>query len=56
MLLEAALAGLPIVTTDMPGCSDVVRDGWSGLLVPPRDPARLAEGIIALLDDRARAR
>ncbi len=56
VLLEAALARLPIVTTDMPGCSDVVRDGWSGLLVPPRDPARLAEGIIALLDDRARAR
>jgi len=56
VLLEAALARLPIVTTDMPGCSDVVRDGSSGLLVPPRDPARLAEGIIALLNDRARAR
>jgi glycosyltransferase involved in cell wall biosynthesis len=56
VLLEAALARLPIVTTDMPGCSDVVRDGWSGLLVPPRDPVRLAEGIIASLDDRDRAR
>ena len=56
VLLEAALARLPIVTTDMPGCSDVVRDGSSGLLVPPRDPARLAEGIVALLNDRARAR
>jgi glycosyltransferase involved in cell wall biosynthesis len=55
VLLEAALARLPIVTTDMPGCSDVVRDGWSGLLVPPRDPARLATGIIASLDDRDRA-
>ncbi len=56
VLLEAALAGLPIVTTDMPGCNDVVRNGWSGLLVPPRDPARLAKGILTLLDDRARAR
>jgi glycosyltransferase involved in cell wall biosynthesis len=51
-LLEAALAGLPIVTTRMPGCSDVVRDGWSGLLVPPHAPALLAGAIIDLLKDR----
>jgi glycosyltransferase involved in cell wall biosynthesis len=55
-LLEAALAGVPIVTTRMPGCSDVVRDGWSGLLVPPRAPRILAEGIITLLGERQRAR
>ncbi|MGO4816692.1 glycosyltransferase, partial [Cupriavidus sp. 2MCAB6] len=35
VLLEAGLAGLPIVTTDMPGCSDVVTHHWNGLLVPP---------------------
>ena len=34
-LLEAALARLPILTTEMPGCADVVRDGWTGLTVPP---------------------
>jgi glycosyltransferase involved in cell wall biosynthesis len=51
-LLEAALAGLPIVTTQMPGCSDVVRNGWSGLLVPPHAPPLLAAGIINLLKDR----
>lgn len=56
VLLEAALAGVPIVTTQMPGCSDVVRDGWSGLLVPPRAPRILAERIITLLDERERAR
>jgi glycosyltransferase involved in cell wall biosynthesis len=56
VLLEAALAGVPIVTTDMPGCGDVVRDGSSGLLVPPRDPTRLAQGILASLNDRDRAR
>jgi glycosyltransferase involved in cell wall biosynthesis len=55
-LLEAALAGLPIVTTQMPGCCDVVRDGWTGLLVPPRAPRCLAEGILDLLHDRERAR
>ncbi|HZR72524.1 glycosyltransferase [Bradyrhizobium sp.] len=51
-LMEAALAGLPIVTTRMPGCVDVVRDRWSGLLVPPHAPRLLASGIIELLDGR----
>ena len=52
VLLEAALAGLPIVTTDMPGCSDVVRDGATGLTVPPRSPERLAKAILHLLTER----
>ena len=51
-LMEAALAGLPIVTTRMPGCVDIVRDGWSGLLVPPHSPRLLASRIIELLDGR----
>jgi glycosyltransferase involved in cell wall biosynthesis len=55
-LLEAALAGLPIVTTSMPGCGDVVRDGWNGFLVPPRRPDRLATAILDLLKDRRAAR
>lgn len=55
-LLEAALAGVPIVTTSMPGCSDVIRDGWSGFLVPPRAPGPLATKILALLDEREAAR
>jgi glycosyltransferase involved in cell wall biosynthesis len=55
-LLEAALAGLPIVATRMPGCNDVVRDGWNGFLVPPHAPRLLATKILDLLDDRAAAR
>lgn len=55
VLLEAGLAGLPIVTTRMPGCSDVVTEGWNGHLVPPRDPQRLAKRIMDLLQDRAAA-
>jgi glycosyltransferase involved in cell wall biosynthesis len=55
-LLEAALAGLPIVATRMPGCSDVVRDDWNGFLVPPHAPHLLASKILDLLDDRAAAR
>ena len=54
-LLEAALAGLPIVTTRMPGCSDVIEDGWSGYLVPPRSPRHLAERIIDTLRRRQEA-
>ncbi|MBV8962953.1 MAG: glycosyltransferase, partial [Hyphomicrobiales bacterium] len=54
-LLEAALAGLPIVTTRMPGCSDVIEDGWSGFLVPPRSPRELAQRIIDLLRERQEA-
>jgi glycosyltransferase involved in cell wall biosynthesis len=55
-LLEAALAGLPIVTTRVPGCRDVVRDEWNGFLVPPRAPGLLAARILDLLRDREAAR
>ena len=55
-LLEAALAGLPLVATRMPGCTDVVRDGESGCLVPPRSPSALAERILAMLGNRPAAR
>jgi glycosyltransferase involved in cell wall biosynthesis len=50
-LLEAAAMGLPIITTDSPGCNDVVQHGGNGLLVPPRDAAALAEAILSLLPD-----
>jgi glycosyltransferase involved in cell wall biosynthesis len=52
VLLEAALANLPIVATSMPGCCDVIRDGWNGFVVPPRAPRLLAARIIDLLNDR----
>jgi glycosyltransferase involved in cell wall biosynthesis len=55
VLLEAAVAGCPIVTTRMPGCTDVIRDGWSGYLVPPRSPRLLAERILDLLSNRSAA-
>lgn len=56
VLLEAGLAGLPIVATRMPGCNDVVEDGRNGYLVPPRDSQALADRIIGLLADPARAK
>ena len=45
VLIEAAACGLPIVTTDWPGCREVVHDGENGLLVPIRDAVRLADAI-----------
>ena len=50
-LLEAAAAGRPVVTTDMPGCREAVRDGVNGLLVPPKDVPALAEALKTLLLD-----
>lgn len=48
-LIEAAAAGRAIVTTDMPGCRDIVRDGVNGLLVAPRTVEPLAAAIGRLL-------
>ncbi len=52
-LLEAAACARPIVATDVPGCREVVRHGETGILVPPHDLERLAEGIGALARDAA---
>ncbi len=43
VLIEAASCGLPIVTTDTPGCREIVKNGKNGLLVPPRDSLSLAD-------------
>jgi len=50
-LLEAAATGLPLVAKDIEGCRMVVRDGWNGFLVPPKDSRRLADAIATLLSD-----
>ncbi|HKT61777.1 MAG TPA: glycosyltransferase family 4 protein [Gemmatimonadales bacterium] len=57
VLLEAAASGLPLITTDLPGCRDVVRHEWNGLLVPPGSAPALADAILRLADapDRRRA-
>jgi glycosyltransferase involved in cell wall biosynthesis len=48
-LIEAAAAGKPIVTTDVPGCRDVVEHGVSGIIVPVKNSQALADAIEELL-------
>lgn len=50
-LIEAGACGLPLVTTDVPGCREVVSDGVDGLLVPPKNWKLLADAIAKLLDN-----
>jgi len=52
-LLEGAASGRPLVTTNTPGCREVVRDGENGFLVPVRDAHALADALARLLEDRA---
>jgi glycosyltransferase involved in cell wall biosynthesis len=53
-LLEAASCGKPIVTTDAPGCREIVQDGVNGILVPVRDSEKLAQAIVTLIQDPAK--
>jgi len=54
---EASAMGLPVVATNVYGIPDVVRDGETGLLVPPKDPGALARAVGRLVEDpRLRAK
>jgi len=55
-VLEAMAAGRPVVATAVGGTPNVVVEGVTGLLVPPRDPAALARAVQTLLDNPAQAR
>lgn len=50
-LIEAAAAGRPIITTDTPGCREVVRHGDNGLLVPCRNVEKLVDALMQLIGD-----
>jgi len=50
--VEALAAGRPVVGSRISGIQNVVRDGETGLLVPPGDPAALAQAIVRCLRDR----
>lgn len=50
-LIEAAASGKPIVTSDVPGCREIVKHEENGLLVAPRDPAALTDALRRLIED-----
>ena len=52
-LLEAAACGLPLITTDAPGCREIVQHDVNGLLVPVKDTAALAAALRRLCQEPA---
>ncbi|MCC6325468.1 MAG: glycosyltransferase family 4 protein [Candidatus Brocadia sp.] len=50
-LIEAAAKGKPIITTNTPGCKDVVVDGLNGFLMPPKNVELLANCMIKFIQD-----
>jgi glycosyltransferase involved in cell wall biosynthesis len=52
-VLEAMAHGLPVVATAVGGVPEQIRDGATGLLVPPEDPSAMAQAILRLHDDLA---
>ena len=55
-ILEAMAAGKPVIATPVGGVPELVSEGETGLLVPPRSPEKLAEAIGYLLDNSNVAR
>ena len=52
VLLEAAASGRPVITSNVPGCRDAIKENITGILVPVNDPKALANKIEFLLDNR----
>ena len=53
VMVEAMAMRVPVVTTDVGGTTELVKDGTNGLAVPPRDPAALAAAIRRIATDPA---
>jgi starch synthase len=53
---EAMAMSVPVVGTETAGLSEVIAAGETGLLVPPDEPGAMADALLALLGDPARAR
>ncbi len=54
VILEAMATGLPVVATAVDGTVELIEDGETGFLVPPKDPQALVEKIYQLIQDKDR--
>ena len=52
VLLEALAASVPIVASDIGGTGEIIKDGITGSLVPPRDVPKLKDALCSLIKSR----
>ena len=50
-ILEAMATGLPVIATNVGGNPELVKDGETGLLVPPSNPEKMATALYGLISD-----
>ena len=53
VIMEAMAAGLPVAATNVGGVPDLIENGKNGILVPPKNPEKLAEALLPFLEDNA---
>ena len=49
--LEAMASGIPVVATNVDGIKEVVIDGKSGILIPPKNPEAIAKAVSRIIED-----
>lgn len=52
VVMEASASGVPVITTNVPGCKDSIVNGETGMLVPPKDYQAIKDAISSFLEDR----
>jgi len=55
-IIEAMAIGKPVVATNAGGVREIINDGVDGILVPPKDPEKLAQAILRILDEPMRGK
>ncbi len=55
VLLEAGSAGLPVIATHVGGIPEIIEDGKTGILVPPKNPRAITDALSTLINDKEKA-